>query len=265
VRLSALVVERDEAGQLGACLSRLAFCDEIVVVLDRSVDASRIVALGYGAKLVEGVWPIEGARRQAGQDACSGDWILEVDADERVTSGLAAEIRSILETRRPDGPDWWRIPFDNYIGDRLVRYGWGAQFGVGAKAILYRRGCKAWGAQRVHPSVQMTGRPGGALVNRMVHYVDRNIADMLRRLDRYTTLNAMDLRESGAAGGFHKNVLRIFGRFWKCYVRRKGYREGGLGLAIAIFAGLYPFLSWLKAQEERLSPEAVDKSVGKSA
>ncbi len=250
-RLSALVVARNEAAQLGACLERLAFCYEIVVVLDRSTDDSRNVALLHGAKLVEGAWPIEGARRQAGQDACSCAWILEVDADERVSPELAAEIKSTLAARQeaPTGPDWWRIPFDNYIGERLVRYGWGAQFGVGAKAILFRKGCKAWGEQRVHPKVQMTGTPGGALANTMQHYLDRDISEMMQRLDRYTTLNAEDLCATGKIGTLRKNVLRIFGRFWKCYVRRKGHREGGLGLAIAIFAGLYPLLSYLKAAE----------------
>jgi len=250
-RLSALVVVHNEAAQLDACLAPLSFADEVVVVLDRCTDGSREIALAHGAKLVEGAWPIEGERRQAGQEACSGEWIVEVDADERVTPGLAAEIRAVLGARQAQaaGPDWWRIPFDNYIGTRLVRHGWGAQFGVGAKAILYRKGFKKWGPQRVHPKVNMEGESGGALTNRMIHYVDRNIGEMLQRLDRYSALHAQDLIDSGDIGTLRKNVLRIFGRFWKCFVRRKGYKEGGLGLIIAIFAGLYPLLSYLKAME----------------
>ncbi len=249
-RLSALIVARNESGQLGDCLSRLSFVDEIIVVLDRSTDASRIIALGYGAKLVEGSWHIEGERRSAGQAACSGNWIIEVDADERVSPELAIEIKNTLVARQlnHDGPDWWRIPFDNYIGNQLLRYGWGAQFGVGAKAVLYRKGFKHWGNQRVHPKVQMDGMSGDSLNHRMIHYVDRNITDMIQRLDRYTSLHAQDLIDSGDIGTLRKNTLRIFGRFWKCFIRRKGYREGGLGLVIAIFAGLYPLLSYLKAK-----------------
>lgn len=249
VKLSALVVARNEAAQLAACLDGLKFADEIVVVLDRSTDDSAKIARDYGAVILEGSWEIEGERRQAGQDACTGDYIFEVDADERVSPELAAEIRATLAAVSENSPIWWRIPFDNYIGDRLVRYGWGAQFGVGAKAILYRKGCKSWGNQRVHPRVQMTGTAGAALQNRMLHYVDQNVSDMMQRLDRYTTLNAADLVASGTIGTLQKNVLRIFGRFWKCYVRRKGYREGELGLVIAIFAALYPLLSYVKAKQ----------------
>jgi glycosyltransferase involved in cell wall biosynthesis len=244
--LSALVVARNEESQLGACLACLSFADEIVVVLDRSEDASRAIALATGAKIIEGAWEVEGSRRQAGQQACQGDWILEIDADERVSPALAQEI---LATIAAPKADWYRVPFDNYIGSRLVRYGWGAKFGVGAKAVLFKKGLKSWGDQRVHPKVQMAGQSGGALTNRMVHYVDKNISEMLQRLDRYSTLNAQDLAEMGGKGTYKKNVLRIFGRFWKCFVRRKGYREGGLGLMIAVCAGLYPLLSYLKTME----------------
>ncbi len=251
VKLSALVVAHNEAEQLAECLAGLSFADEIVVVLDRCTDASRTIAIGCGARIVEGEWPLEGPRRQAGQAACLGRWIFEVDADERVPDALGREILSVLWAReaQADGPDWWRISFDNYIGERLVRYGWGAQFGVGAKAVLYRKGAKSWGSQRVHPKVKMLGVAGPNLEARMTHLVDKNISDMIARLDRYTSLRAQDLVDEKDQSTYRKNVARIFGRFWKCFVLRKGYREGVLGFVIALFAGLYPFLSYAKAQE----------------
>ncbi|MFA6280753.1 MAG: glycosyltransferase family 2 protein [Bdellovibrionales bacterium] len=252
LQLSALVVAHNEAAQLATCLDGLSFCDEIVVVLDRCTDGSRDIAAGRGAKIIEGAWEIEGARRQAGQAACAGRWVFEVDADERVPAALAKEIRSVLKAREAAGEQgvaFWRIPFDNYIGDRLVRYGWGASFGVSAKAILYRKGIKHWGAQRVHPKVLMDGVAGEALTTRMAHYVDNDVSDMIQRLDRYTTLHARDMVEEGDRSTLRKNVARILGRFYKCYVLRKGYREGALGIVIAVCAGLYPFLSYVKAQE----------------
>lgn len=250
-QLSALVVVHNEAAQLTTCLAQLSFADEIVVVLDRCTDESRAIAMASGAKIVEGAWPIEGPRRQAGQEACEGRWIFEVDADERVSEVLVSEIRSTLQAREAssEGPDWWRIPFDNYIGERLVRYGWGAQFGVGAKAILFRKGVKSWGNQRVHPKVNMLGQCGGALQNRMDHLVDKNVSDMIQRLDRYTSLRAQDMADEGDSSTLRKNAARILGRFYKCYLLRKGYREGALGLVIALFAGLYPFLSYVKKLE----------------
>lgn len=251
--LSALVVAHNEEENLSACLATLSFADEIVVVLDRCTDQSRNIALVVGARLIEGAWDIEGPRRTAGQEACQGKWIFEVDADERVSDALAKEIKETLAMRekRDEGPDWWRIPFDNYVGKRLVRQGWGAQFGVGAKAILYRRGIKSWGNQRVHPKVALGGTSGKTLENRMDHLVDKNISDMIQRLDRYTTAHALDMINEGDTSTYGKNVARIFGRFYKCFILRKGYNEGGIGLVIAIFAGLYPFLSYIKTEELR--------------
>ena len=247
VQLSALVVAHDEAHQLGECLAGLAFCDEIVVLLDRCGDASRDVALGYTDRVIEGAWPIEGPRRQAGVDACRGAWIFEADADERVSPELAAELRTTIEESRFD---YHRVPYDNYIGKRLVRHGWGAQFGVGSRSSLYRNGIKSWGAERVHPKLtwKAGARQGPPLRNRMIHYVDRDISDMILRLDRYTTARALDLRDSGNIGSAFHNYRRIVSRFWKCFVGRKGYREGGLGFLIALCAALYPILSYLKAR-----------------
>src|SRR6185437_15880935 len=108
--------------------------DEIVVVLDRCEDSSRDIAAAFTDRILEGAWEREGPRRNAGIAACRGEWILEVDADERVGADLAAEIRAVVATSRAD---WHLIPVDNYIGERLVRFGWGASFGRSAHAGLF--------------------------------------------------------------------------------------------------------------------------------
>jgi len=249
-RLSALVVAHDEEHQLADCLSCLDIADEIVVVLDRCRDSSREIALRFTDRLVEGAWEREGPRRHAGIDACRGEWILEVDADERVTAELGAEIRRVVET---SSAAWHLVPIDNYVGARLVRWGWGASFGRTAHAALFRKGVKRWGDERVHPTVSLVGRQGKTLSSRLHHYVDRDVSEMLQRLDRYTTAHARDLRESGNIGTFGRNLRRIVSRFWKCYVGRKGYREGPYGFLIALCAALYPILSYLKARLETRS------------
>ena len=248
-RLSALVVIHNEEDRLPSCLDKLGFADEIVVVLDRCTDRSKEIALSFGAKLVEGGWPLEGDRRNTGIAACTGDWVLEVDADEQVPPALAQQIRHTIETT---SFDWHEIPVDNYIGDRLVRWGWGASYGKAAYPGLFKRGVKIWGNDRVHPSLVWKGKKGPMLTCRLDHFVDRNISDMIRRLDAYSTARAKDLRDRGETwGSFANNVRRMFTRFFKCYVRRKGYREGGYGFLVAVFAALYPMLSHLKARLEK--------------
>jgi glycosyltransferase involved in cell wall biosynthesis len=251
-RLSALVVAHDEERQLADCLSCLGFADEIVVVLDRCQDRSRAIALRFTDRLIEGAWEREGPRRHAGIDVCRGEWIIEVDADERVTAELATEIRRVVET---SSADWHLVPVDNYIGARLVRWGWGASFGRSAHAALFRKGVKRWGGERVHPAVSFAGRQGEMLSSHLLHYVDRDISEMLQRLDRYTTARAQDLRDRGNIGTFGRNLRRIATRFWKCYVGRRGYREGPYGFLIALCAALYPILSYLKARLETADPD----------
>jgi glycosyltransferase involved in cell wall biosynthesis len=243
--LSALVVVRNEERRLAECLACLGFTDEIVVVLDRCDDGSRDIAARFGARLVEGAWEREGPRRHAGIVACRGAWILEIDADERVPPQLADEICRVTADSTAA---WHLVPVDNYVGARLVRWGWGASFGRSAHAALFRKGAKSWGAERVHPAVTLTGPRGATLVTPIVHYVDRDISDLLRRLDHYSTAHALDLRDSGDIGSYARNLRRIPSRFWKCYVGRRGYREGPWGFLIALCAALYPILSYLKAR-----------------
>jgi glycosyltransferase involved in cell wall biosynthesis len=245
--ISAVVVAHDEAAQLADCLATLSFADELVVVLDRCSDGSKEIAQGFTSLTVDGAWEREGPRRHAGIDGCRGTWIVEIDADERVPPELAEEIRQIAKNSTAD---WHLIPVDNYIGDRLVRWGWGPGVGKSAYAGLYRNGAKRWGDQRIHPAVTLSGLQGATLEERLVHYIDRNISDMLARLDRYTTARAKDLRESGNIGTYRGNLRRIVTRFWKCYVGRKGYREGPYGFLTALCAALYPILSYLKARYE---------------
>lgn len=243
--LSAVVTVRNEEGQLADCLERLRFADEIVVVLDRCTDGSKAIAARFTDRLVEGAWELEGPRRNAGIDAAAGDWILEVDADERVNEGLAREIRATIAGAEPGH---FLIPFDNYIGARLVRHGWGASWGVRAAARLFSRGAKRWSEQRVHPAIKLEGRER-RLDTPIEHYFEGGLGGMLARLDRYTELRAADLRERGARlPPFIWTVRRGFSRFFKCYVSRKGYREGLWGFTIALMAALYPLLSHLKAE-----------------
>lgn len=253
--LSALLVARNEAAQIADCLRSVAFADELVVVLDRTTDESRAIAESFGAKIIEGAWDLEGPRRNAGLDACGCDWILEIDADERVTAPLAAEIKATLARFGPRSDGFIVIPFDNYIGGRRVRHGWGGSFGVGARKTLFPRGTKRWGDQRVHPSITLTGDEIARLEHRIDHFVDDSAYEVIDRLNRYTEARASDMRDRGDRGWLAADIRRFFTRFFKCYVRRSGWREGGWGFLIALCAGLYPVLSTLKARLEPIVPD----------
>lgn len=248
-RLSALVVVHNEEAQLAACLGGLKFCDEIVVLLDRCSDRSQEIAEGFDARVVAGAWPLEGDRRNHGIAACTGDWVLEVDADERIPPELAAEVRQA--TGRQD-IDLYNIPLRNHIGRRLVRHGWGQNVGVRSKPALFRKGVKRWGGERVHPGLAFPPnlRRGPRLTAAIDHFVDRDVSDLIRRIDRYTTAQAADLRDSGDIGSPWRCYRRLVSRFWRAYIGRGGYREGALGLLLAILAGVSPLIAYLKARDD---------------
>ncbi|HEY8614213.1 MAG TPA: glycosyltransferase family 2 protein [Roseomonas sp.] len=249
-RISALVVARNEADRLPSCLAALEPADEIVVVLDRSSDESLAIAWKRAHRVIEGHWALEGERRNAGIEACTGDWILEVDADERVPPELWAEIRRVTEAS-PHA--FHRVRIDNYVGDRLVRHGWAGSFGTTLKPILFRRGTKRWRVQRVHPGLDWTGTEGERITAHGIHHaLDRDISDMLRRLDRYSSAKASDLLAEGKIGSLPDNLRRFVSRFFKSLIGRGGWREGGWGVLLAFCTGLFPLLSHLKA---RLEPE----------
>jgi glycosyltransferase involved in cell wall biosynthesis len=245
-KLSVLVVAHNEEKRLALCLSQLGFADELVVVLDRCTDGSKAIAEQFNARILEGAWELEGPRRNAGIEHCTGDWVLEVDADERVPAELGAEIRAVIAN---PVADIYLVPIDNYVGGQLVRNGWGGSFGTRSDIALFRRDAKRWGMQRVHPALTLTGTRGPRLHYAIAHDVDDNLADMFRRLNRYSDLRALDLIDAGNIGTFGGNVRRIFTRFFKCYIRRGGYHEGIYGFSISLCAALFPLLSYLKARE----------------
>ena len=247
--LSGLVCAHNEEARIAQCLARLAFCDEIVVVADRCTDRTESIARKMGARVVSGIFPVEGLRKEAGVAACRGQWIIELDADEAVPQALAQEIRETVA--RTDAGDWYQVPVDNFVGEQLVRHGWGGSFGASSVARLFRKGVKSWKSERVHPGTTFTGVYGGRLNNAILHKVDDDIADMVQRLNRYTALRGQDLAESGKIKSLWDDLFRGVRRFYKCYVSRKGYKEGDMGFLIAIMAGLYPLLSNLKAREIR--------------
>lgn len=262
--LSALVVVHDEEDILRDCLSRLRFADEIVVTLDRCTDRSKEIALDFTDRLLEGAWELEGDRRNAARAACRGDWILEVDADEWITPDLAAEIRALIAGT---DADYFDIPVHNYVGGRHIKYGM-ASGGFGKESWLgglSRKGVKTWENKRIHPAAAYSGVKGPMLRQPVVHHIDRNISDMLMRLNRNTTGHAKDMCDRGDIGSFPNMLRKIFSRFYKCYVRRQAHREGGYGFVIALCTALEPMLSHLKARLDEMPRRERERAAAERA
>jgi len=247
VKLSALVCAHNDEAHLAECLRRLEFCDEIVVVADRCTDRTQEIARHFGARVIDGIFPLESQRKAAGVSACLGEWVLEVQPDEHVGAALAYEVRAAIHGR-PCG-DWFDVPIDNFVGNTLVRRGWGADLGEVLSPRLYRQEVKRWKAGRVGPAVTLAGRHAGALETPLCRYADADVSALLARMDLQTTLRAQDLADAGEGGGLASDVARGLGRFWTSYVWRRGLREGELGFLVALMAGVSAVLSGVRARE----------------
>jgi len=247
VKLSALVCAHNDEARLADCLRRLDFCDEIVVVADRCTDRSQEIARQSGARVIDGIFPLESQRKAAGVAACLGEWILEIEVDERVEPALAYEIRAAIHGR--PGGDWFDLPVQNFVGKTLVRRGWGAGLADTMAPKLYRRRIKRWKTRRVNPAVILDGRFAGELETPLTRLADPDVGHLIARLDRQTALRAQDIADTGDGGDLVSDVLMGVGRFWTCYVWRQGLRERELGFLIAAMAGLDAVLAGYRARE----------------
>ncbi len=246
--LSVLIVIHNEEKQIKECLETVEFAEEIVVVLDKCTDKSRKIVEKFTKKIYSGNWSIEGDRRNFGISKCSKEWILEIDADERVSEKLRNEIINIIKLSEYD---WHKIKVKNFLGKKLIEHGWGAYFGKSAYDGLFRNGKKKWGDQRVHPVIKLEGLEGQILKNKLDHYYCKSVSDLFIKLDSYSSAKAVDLQSSKNKENLLINIRRIFSRFWKCFFLRKGYKEKEVGFLIAIVASLYPIVSYLKYKNKK--------------
>lgn len=246
-KISAVMVAHNEEKKIEDCLKSLHFADEIVVVLDKCSDATKEIVQQYTDKIIEGSWSLEGARRNVAVNGASGDWIFEIDADERVSDALAAEIREMAETSQPCA---FTVPIANYIGDRYVKHGWLRVLGVLQRQTMHYKGLKKYDEDKeIHPTALLTADVKH-LQNPLTHLVDDDISDLLARFNRYTTWRAKDMIAGNQKEEcFLKLVATLKLRFCKSFLLKKGYKEGRLGLLLAILAALYPLVSALKAKE----------------
>jgi len=223
-KLSACVITFNEADRIEACLAALEFCDEIVVVDARSGDATRTIAARLGARVIERDWPGYRTQKQFATDAASHDWVLSVDADERVTPALRVEIAT-LRAGGFAGPRGWTIPrLTEYFG-RFLRHGnaWPER-----QIRLYDRRAARWSGYEVHEKVTLAG-PVGALRHPLEHYAYRSLDDQLAKLDRYAGLMAAQMHAAGRRAGLATVLVHPAWRLVRGLFIKLGILDGWRG------------------------------------
>lgn len=247
--ISIIVITKNESARLAACLDSVPWAGEIVVVDDFSTDDTVELAKRYTPRVVQRKMEVEGRHRNFAHDQARFDWILSLDADERVSPELTAEILELFASE--PAFDLYAIPRRNFIGKRWIR--WGGWY-PSTQVKLFKRSAFRWEETTVHPRA-LADRPCGSLRGDILHYSYRNLEDFVEKLNRQTTLEVQKWVLDGRRMTLGKALWRSGDRFYRSYVSKKAYRDGLWGLTVSVMASLYQFLSYAKFwQVRRTSP-----------
>jgi glycosyltransferase involved in cell wall biosynthesis len=243
-RLSAIIITRNEAANIGECLDSLAFCDERIVVDCGSSDGTVLIAREKRARVAFHDWKGFGAQKNYALSLAHGEWVLSIDADERVTPELAQAIRAAIEAGDAHGYEVPRLT--TFCGQVMNRAPWNRDY----VCRLFRRGRARFSDDLVHERIICDGRIGRIRVPLMHHSV-RKLEDALRRMDGYSTLSAQQIVASGRSVWFATGIARGAFAFFRVYVLQLGFLNGAIGFlqAVAVAEGTY--YRYMKAWLER--------------
>ena len=244
-RLSAILIVKDEARDLPDCLASLAFCQEIVVVDSGSRDGTQEITRAAGATLLETPdFPGFGPQKQRALDLATGDWVLSIDADERIPSDLAAEIRAAIAEPVADG---YRIDRRSQFLGRVMRHGGWSPDRV---LRLARRDRARFSTDIVHESLIVDGTVAD-LAAAMDHLSYRSIDEVLDKQRRYALASASVRRARGKRGGLGPAIGRGAFTFFKHYILQAGFLDGAHGFVAAAAKAQESFWRYLAVGWER--------------
>jgi glycosyltransferase involved in cell wall biosynthesis len=232
--LSACIITYNEADRIEDCIRSVSFCDEVVVVDSHSTDLTRELATRLGARVIERDWPGYRSQKQFAIGAAGHDWVLCLDADERVSEPLRKEIERLRSAGFPDYAGWSVPRITDYFGrflrhgnafpDRLIR--------------LFDRRRGGWIGYEIHENTRVDG-PVGRLGGLLEHYSYRSLTDHHVRMQRYADLMAQALYDRGKRCGLAKVLINPQWRFLRGYFIRLGFLDGWRGLVFALVEANY--------------------------
>lgn len=255
LNLSVILITRNEAHHVAACLQSVAFADEWIVVDSGSDDGTREIAERFGAKTITTTdWPGFGVQKNRALALAQGRWVLSIDADERVSDELAANVRRVIaadtsgqeaHASSQDGSratvgyelsrlssfcgQWMR--HGDWYPDRVLR--------------LFRRGKGRFTDDLVHERLVVDG-PLGRLRGELLHESMPTLDNALDKMNRYTTGRALDKLRAGAQGGLAAALSHGLWAFVRCYVLRRGFLDGRLGFVLAVYVAEGTYYRYLK-------------------
>lgn len=241
-KVSVTIIALNEEKNIRDCLESVKWADEIIVSDSGSTDSTVEICREYGARVSSDEWLGFGRQKNLCGDRAQNLWVFNIDADERVTAELKAEIAEVIKTGDKGA---YYVPRKNYFGERWIRRcGWYPDYTL----RLYRKDSGRFTDRAVHETVAVNG-PKGYLENPLIHRTYRDVSDYLTRMERYSTLAAEEMLSSGRSAGFTDILLRPTLTFLKMYILKLGFLEGSAGVMLSTLYASYTLAKYAKLWE----------------
>ncbi len=240
--VSVVIVTENEEKNIGDALKSVKDFEDLVVVDSFSEDRTVEICKKYTYRVYQHEWQGYAKQKQMAVDYAEKPWVLILDADERVTPELKSEIMEEIKNASFSG---FYIPRKNFFLDKWIRHGgWWPDYTL----RLFLKDMAFIKDRKVHEKVVVKGKVG-YLKNPLEHYTYRTVSDYIKKIDRYSTLSAEELREKGVNPGMLTMVVHPLSTFFKMFFLRGGFMDGIHGLILAILYSYYTFLKYLKLWE----------------
>ena len=247
--LSVIVPTFNEEETLPLCLDSVAFADEILVVDSFSTDRTIEIARARGARVVQREYGYSAQQKNWAIPQAAHEWVLLVDADERVTAELRDEIlRTLSDGPKADG--YWIRRANHFLGKRIRFCGWGSDRVI----RLFRRDVSRYQDRQVHAEIDLPG-PLPVLAHPLEHHTFRSFGQYWRKLDLYSEWGARQMYLEGRRPGAVQLLFRPLGRFIRMYFLRLGFLEGAHGVVLSLLGAFTVYLKYARLWEMRLLDE----------
>ena len=244
--ISVIVITKNEAHNIEACLQSISFADDIVVVDAESIDDTVALARRYTHSVFVKPWKGFAAAKRFAVEQTKHSWVLWLDADERVMPELAAEIQDVI-SKTPRHAAYTIARRAYFLGKWIRHSGWYP----GRVARLFDKKQAELNDASVHEGLKIQGTIG-ELRNDLLHYTDPNIYHYFSKFNRYTTLASDELATRGKNFKFTDIIIRPWWQFVKMYLFRLGFLDGIQGLLLALFSSAYVFTKYAKLWERKI-------------
>ena len=239
-----IVITLNEEKNISDCLGSVAWADELVVVDARSSDRTRELARNYAQKVFETDWKGYSAAKEFALGKVSHEWVLWLDADERVSPSLAAEIREVLKQNPPEHAAYEIPRRAFYLGKWIRHCGWYP----GYVTRLFRKQSVRLSPSLVHEHLEVEGTVG-RMVSHIDHFTDDTLYHYFKKFNSYTSLAASDLRRRNKKFRLADLIVRPPFLFFKMYVLKRGFLDGWHGLVLSMVSSAYVFVKYAKHWE----------------